>query len=90
MSDALTMYSTPWCGYCKRLKIQMQNEGIPFVEVNIDEDAEAAEFVVQVNRGNATVPTVHFPDGAVLTNPTMAQIRAQLAGARPAPSSSLY
>lgn len=90
MSNELTMYSTPWCGYCKRLKIQMQNEGIPFVEVDIDQDAEAAAFVVEVNRGNATVPTVHFPDGTAMTNPTMAQIRAHLAGTRTAPSSSLY
>ncbi len=63
-TNELTMFSTPWCGYCKRLKVQMEREGIAFVEVNIDEDPESAEFVVAVNHGNATVPTVYFEETA--------------------------
>lgn len=73
------MFSTPWCGYCKRLKVQMEREGIAFVEINIDEDPESAEFVVAVNLGHATVPTVYFEDGTAMTNPTLAQIKAHLA-----------
>ncbi|HEX2133773.1 MAG TPA: mycoredoxin [Actinophytocola sp.] len=77
--DTLTMYSTTWCGYCRRLKSQLDREGIEYREVDIEHTPGAAEFVVSVNGGNQTVPTVHFPDGTALTNPTLAQVRDQLA-----------
>ena len=73
------MYSTVWCGYCKRLKIAMKASGIPFVEVDIEHDPAAAEFVRSVNGGNQTVPTVKFPDGTALTNPSIADVKAKLA-----------
>ena len=78
-TDTITMFSTPWCGYCRRLKIQMQQAGIDFVEVDIERDREAEAFVLEVNRGNATVPTVYFPDGTAMTNPTLAQIKNHVA-----------
>jgi len=74
----LTMYSTPWCGYCVRLKVQLDREGIPYREVDIERDERAADHVMQVNGGNRTVPTVVLPDGTALTNPSFAQLRAQL------------
>lgn len=80
MSAAVvTMYSTVWCGYCRRLKSQMEREGIPYVEVDIEQDADAAELVMSVNGGYQTVPTVVFPDGSALTNPSLAQVRDKLA-----------
>lgn len=81
MPDQLTMYSTPWCGYCRRLKGQLDREGIEFSEVDIEQDPEAAEFVMSVNGGNQTVPTLLFPDGTALTNPSLAQVKEQLAAA---------
>jgi len=77
----LTVYSTTWCGYCHRLKSQLAREGIEFQEIDIERDAAAAEYVMSVNGGNQTVPTVRFPDGTALTNPTIAQVRKQLAAA---------
>ena len=75
----VTMYSTPWCGYCRRLKSQMEREGIAYVEVDIEQDPGAADYVMQVNGGNQTVPTVVFPDGSAMTNPSLAQVRERLA-----------
>jgi mycoredoxin len=75
----LTVYSTTWCGYCHRLKTQLDREGIAYEAVDIERDAMAAEFVMSVNGGNQTVPTVRFDDGSALTNPTVAQVKAQLA-----------
>jgi mycoredoxin len=75
----LTMYSTVWCGYCRRLKWQLEREGIEYTEVDIEETPGAAEFVMSVNGGNQTVPTLHFPNGNALTNPTLAQVEEQLA-----------
>lgn len=78
MSAELTMYSTPWCGYCRRLKTQLDREGIGFVDVDIEQDPSAADYVGRVNGGNFTVPTVVFADEASLTNPSLAQIKEQL------------
>jgi mycoredoxin len=77
-STAVTMYTTPWCGYCVRLKKMMQREGIAYAEVDIEQDASAAELVMQANGGNRTVPTLLFADGVALTNPTIDQVKAQL------------
>ncbi|MBW9215555.1 mycoredoxin [Mumia sp. zg.B53] len=79
MSATFTMYSTPWCGYCKRLKGQLEREGIAFEEVDIESDEDAALVVAQANGGNQTVPTLVFADGSALTNPSVAQVKAQLA-----------
>ena len=76
---AVTMYTTTWCGYCQRLKAQMTREGIEFVEVDIEQDPEAAAFVESVNGGNQTVPTLLFPDGSAATNPSIKEVQARLA-----------
>jgi mycoredoxin len=80
MSDQFTLYSTPWCGYCHRLKGQLQREGIEFAEVDIEQHPEAAAIVERANLGNQTVPTLVFADGSALTNPSVAQVKAKLAG----------
>lgn len=78
-SQMVTMYSTTWCAYCKRLKRSMASEGVEFAEVNIENDPAAADLVMSVNGGNRTVPTLVFDDGSALTNPTIAQVKSQLA-----------
>jgi mycoredoxin len=77
----LTMFSTPWCGYCVRLKRALDREGIEFDEVDIDRDESAAEFVMAVAGGNATVPTIVLPDGRTLVNPPLPTLLAALQAA---------
>ncbi|MGH3669163.1 MAG: mycoredoxin, partial [Pseudonocardiaceae bacterium] len=72
-------YTTVWCGYCRRLKAQLDRAGIIVREVDIEEDSAAAEFVASANGGNHTVPTVLMADGALLVNPTIDQIAAAIA-----------
>ena len=72
------MYSTTWCGFCRRLKLQMDAAGVPYTEVNIERDPDAAAFVEGVNGGNRTVPTVRFADDSALTNPTLTQVTTKL------------
>ena len=79
MSGEVVMYSTTWCGYCRRLKSQMERDGIPYVEVDIERDPHAADLVMSVNGGNQTVPTVVFPDGSAMSNPSLAQVKERLA-----------
>jgi mycoredoxin len=78
-STRVTMYTTSWCGFCSRLKRGLQSEGIAFDEVNIEEVEGAAELVMAKNGGNRTVPTLVFADGSALTNPSVADVREQLA-----------
>ena len=78
-AGTITMFSTTWCGYCRRLKTQLDREGIGYTEVNIEEVPKAAEYVMEVNGGNQTVPTVVFPDGTAATNPSLAEVKSRLA-----------
>lgn len=73
------MYSTTWCGYCRRLKKQLEEAGISYVEIDIEQDPASAEFVGKVNNGNHVVPTVKFADGSTATNPSLAEVKKALA-----------
>jgi mycoredoxin len=57
----------------------MDREGIEYSVVDIELDPAAAEFVMSVNGGNQTVPTLRFDDGSALTNPTIVQVKKQIA-----------
>ena len=74
----LTMFTTTWCGYCRRLKSQLDAAGIGYAEIDVEQVPDAAAFVESVNDGNRTVPTVVFPDGSAATNPSLAHVRERL------------
>jgi mycoredoxin len=76
---SFTMYTTPWCGYCRRLKGQLDREGITYEVVDITQRPEAAAIVEAVNHGNQTVPTLVFNDGTAITNPSVAQVKDKIA-----------
>ena len=78
MSPDLTIYSTPWCGYCHRLMKQLDREGVDYTAVDIERQPEAAAYVMSVNGGNQTVPTVVFADGTALSNPSLKDVLARL------------
>lgn len=73
------MYSTSWCGYCKRLKSQLADLDITYEEINIEEVPGTAEIVEAVNGGNRTVPTLVFSDGSAMTNPSAKQVAEKIA-----------
>lgn len=77
-AGTVTMFSTSWCGFCRRLKSQLDREGIGYTEINIEQAPGTAELVETINGGNQTVPTLLFPDGSSATNPSLAQVRDQL------------
>ncbi len=83
MPGTVTMYSTTWCGYCQRLKKQLDREGIAYKEINIEHDPESAAFVEKANGGNQTVPTVQVVSASgnesVMTNPSLAQVKQAIA-----------
>jgi mycoredoxin len=78
-TPTVIMYSTQWCGYCHRLKRQLDREGISYEVVDIELVPDAASVVEQVNGGNQTVPTLVYSDGSAQTNPSVADVKAKLA-----------
>jgi mycoredoxin len=78
MAPPLTMYTTTWCAFCKRLKRQLAADGIEMTEIDIEQDPAAADYVMSVNGGFQTVPTVVFPDGSALTNPSAMMVKERL------------
>lgn len=80
VTGELTMYTTTWCGFCRRLKSQLARDGIDMLEIDIEKDPDAAAFVENVNGGNQTVPVVVFPDGTAVTNPSAKEVKARLNG----------
>ncbi len=66
----IKVYATTWCGDCRMAKRWFDSHGIPYEYINIEEDDKAAEFVTRVNGGYRSVPTIVFPDGSVLVEPS--------------------
>ena len=68
--QSIRMYSTTWCGDCRRSKRFLQEHQIDFEEIDIEKNPEAANTVITLNHGRRSVPTIVFPDGSVLVEPS--------------------
>ncbi|HLY30650.1 MAG TPA: glutaredoxin family protein [Ktedonobacterales bacterium] len=77
--DNIVMYTTSWCGDCRRSKKLFAALNIPYTEIDIEQRPEAAEIVRQLNHGMQSVPTILFPDGSVLVEPSNTTLEAKLA-----------
>ena len=74
----IVVYSTTWCPDCKRAKKFFGEQRVPYVNVDIETDAEAMAYVEQVNHGKRSVPTILFPDGDILVEPSNARLAEKL------------
>jgi mycoredoxin len=70
----LVVYATVWCGDCRRARAFLDDHAIRYRWVDIDRDAEAEALVKKLNRGNRSVPTLVFPDGSILVEPSTLQL----------------
>ena len=76
-AGAITMYATRWCGDCQSYRRWFDARHISYDVIDIDRDEEAAAYVIQVNGGMRSVPTIVFPDGSVLVEPTSCELAAR-------------
>lgn len=74
----IVVYGTRWCGDCTVARRFLDQNHIPYEFVNIDYDREAEQFVIQANHGFRSVPTILFPDGSVLVEPSASELAAKL------------
>jgi mycoredoxin len=77
--ERIKMYATTWCGDCRFAKRWFDAHGIPYEFINIEEDEQAADLVIKVNRGARSVPTILFPDGSILVEPSARELAAKFA-----------
>lgn len=82
MTEPITMYTTVWCGYCRRLERQMDEAGIAFRKIDIEAQqqraAGASDRIEAKTGGYRTVPTLEI-DGELYVNPSIAQIKQAVA-----------
>lgn len=74
----LIIYGTNWCGDCRRTQRFLQDNQVSYKFINIDLDKKGEQFVLSTNRGMRSVPTIVFPDGSILVEPTNRQLTEKL------------
>ncbi|MBI2941095.1 MAG: NrdH-redoxin [Chloroflexi bacterium] len=77
-NQPIVVYGTTWCGDCHRVRSYLNRRQIPYRWIDIGSDREAALFVMRTNRGMRSVPTIVFPDGTILVEPSTAELAQQL------------
>ena len=77
-SKPIIVYVTDWCAGVYPVRRLLEENKIPAIFIDIDEDMEAREKLLEVNHGFASVPTLCFPDGSKLTEPTVGELRQKL------------
>ena len=74
----LIVYATSWCGDCARARRFLDEHRVSYRWIDIDRDQEAEALVRRVNRGNRSVPTLIFPDGSMLVEPSTLELGQHL------------
>ncbi len=74
----IIMYGTSWCYDCRRARTIFDQNKVPYVWIDIDANAEGRKYVESVNRGCRSVPTIVFPDGSILVEPSNMEITRKL------------
>jgi len=74
----IKFYGTSWCPSSRRAKKFLSKKNIEFEWINIDKDSDGYEFVIKVNNGNRSVPTIVFPDGDILVEPSNTELAKKL------------
>jgi len=75
--NQIVMYATEYCSDCMRAKRFFETNNIPYLRIGLEGNAEATEFVIQINNGYRSVPTIIFPDGSVLVEPNWEELKAK-------------
>lgn len=78
--SSIKMYGTRWCPDCLRAKQFFKQHNIAYDWIDIEQDAEACAYVEKVNGGYKSVPTIVFPDGSALVEPSNAALQKKLDG----------
>ena len=78
MDSQITIYGTYWCPDCKRSKKFLGEQHVPYQWIDIEKDQTARRFVEEINQGKRIIPTIRFPDGTILVEPSNAALATKL------------
>lgn len=76
--QTITFYGAIWCDDCRRAKQYLDDHGVRYDYLDIDEDQEAAKKVIEINKGLQSIPTIVFPDGEILVEPSNKELQKAL------------
>ena len=76
----IVMYVTETCSDCRRAKAFFQANEIDYLQINLEGNTKATEFVIKLNKGYQSVPTIIFPDGGVLVEPNWDELKEKTSG----------
>ena len=76
--NSITMYGTSWCQDCKQAKKFFGEHRVAYNFVDVDQDTDGLQIVERTNAGKRIIPTIFFPDGTVLVEPSNAELAAKL------------
>jgi mycoredoxin len=79
----IVMYTTEYCSDCLRAKKFFEENNIQYERVGLENNQDATEFVTQVNRGYRSVPTIIFPDGSILVEPSWEELKSKFPDRNP-------
>lgn len=71
----IVMYTTEYCSDCHRAKAFFEANHIEYLRVGLEDNEEATRFIMNINNGYRSVPTIVFPDGSVLVEPGWSELR---------------
>lgn len=74
----IKVFGAPWCPDCRRSKQFLGEQRVAYEWIDIDQDPDAASFVGEVNQGKQIIPTIVFPDGSFLAEPSNAELAEKL------------
>ncbi len=87
--QTIRVYGAPWCPDCRRAKQFLSEHQVRFEWVDIEKDPQARAYVREVNQGKHIIPTIVFPDGSLLVEPSNAELAEKL-GIRRETSRKVY
>ena len=76
--SVIMVYGATWCPDCKRAKQFFGDQRIQYFNVDIDEDPKSVAFIEKINDGKRIIPTIIFPSGDILVEPSNAQLSQKL------------
>lgn len=78
MTEKIILYGSPTCPMVSPVRNTLERANAKYEYVDIYLNPDGRENVREINNGNASVPTLTFPDGSSLTEPDEAMLKAKL------------
>ena len=73
-SHRIQIFGATWCADCRRAKQFLDEHGISYDWLDVEDNDELLDLVMSYNKGMQSIPTILFPDGSVMVEPKNAEL----------------